>query len=182
MDAGWVLKLLKRLFIIVVLVAAPANAETDVTQLDIDGYRLGMTIEDVKKIHSDLKVDPVMPDGKTMIGYKARVGSTVLNFTTEEFGSELFNIQQVTMFRSKPDVKAVYDGMIERYGRPDYSGRQMFHVQACWGKCFGKNKRLEFRIKIENVVNKPYPMTLTLSDPTIERKNRRAFFKEMESN
>ncbi len=161
-----------------VFCASPAFAEKDVSSVDINGFRLGMTLKQVKDKYPDFAVQEVKPDNKLTIGYSGRVGKVTLDFTSKELGQKLFNIRLTEIYASKRDPYPIFEKFKAKYGMPDYAGRQMFHIQACWGKCFGKHKKLEFRIKVGGMVGKPFPMSLTLSDGELEKKNRRLFFRK----
>lgn len=168
----------------IIFVLAPkhsfAAAAADLGNVDINGFRLGMTIDEVKKTNPDMVVKEIKPDGKILIGYKAHIGEIALYFTSAELGHYLFNIQKIRIYPAKQNAYPIFRQYIKKYGKPDYSGRQMFHIQACWGRCFGNNRKLEFRMKISSATNQSYPMTLTLSDPKIERENRSLFLKKKE--
>jgi hypothetical protein len=160
--------------------AGHSFAASNLEKIDIDGFRLGMTMDEVQKAHPDIVAKEIKPDGGVLIGYRVNIGEVALSFTTAELGYSLFNIQKVRFYPSKQNTFPIFSKYIKKYGTPDYSGRQMFHIQACWGRCYGKNRRLEFRMKISGVANQPFPMTLTLSDPKIEGENRRLFLKKIE--
>ena len=87
----------------------------------------------------------------------------------------------VNVYADKPNPYPIFEKFVKKYGKPDYEGRKMFHIHACWGKCFGDYKRLEFTIKISGMGSKPYPMSLVLTDPVLEKKNRKLFFKNKDS-
>lgn len=158
-----------------VLAAGPAWGDTDVRSMDIEGFRLGMTTEEATKVAGgELKLTPVAVKGAPM-GYTARKNELQLYFTCDELGKRLFRVQLVRMYPTRQDPIPIFESYVARYGTPDYSGRQMMSVQACWGKCFGAHPKLEFRMKIMNAADRPYPMTLTLSDEEVEAANRREF-------
>lgn len=163
------------------LAAGHSFAATDLDNVEINGFRLGMKIDEVKKIHPDMVVKEIRPEGGILIGFKANIGNVALSFTTAELGYSLFYIQKVRLYPSKQDSYQIFSRFLKKYGKPDYSGRQMFHIHACWGRCYGQTRRLEFRMKISGVANRPFPMTLTLSDPTIEQKNRRLFAQKLKA-
>ena len=158
-----------------VLAAGPAWGETDVLSMDIQGFRLGMTPDEaMKAAKGELKITPVVVEGITM-GHTARKNELQLYFTCDELGKRLFRVQLVRMYPTRQDPIPIFESYIARYGAPDYSGRQMMSVQACWGKCFGAHPKLEFRMKVMNLADRPYPMTLTLSDEEVEADNRSEF-------
>jgi len=161
-----------------VFCATPAFAVKDVSSVDINGFRLGMTLKQVKDKYPDFTAREVKPDNKLTIGYSGRVGKVTLDFTSKDLGQRLFNIRLTEVYASKRDPYPIFEKFKAKYGTPDYGGRQMFHIQACWGKCFGKHQKLEFRIKIGGMAGKPFPMSLTLSDGELESKNRRLFFRK----
>lgn len=153
-------------------------AETDVYKLDINGFRLGMTIEEARQVSPELKIREIRPDGKTLIGYQGKVANVNLFFAKDELDKALFTIQYTKIYEDAPDPKPIYMSYVDRYGRPDFSGREMFHVHSCWGKCFGEHPKMEFRLKISSPVKSVYPMTLILSDPGIDLKNRHLYLDE----
>lgn len=155
-----------------------AHAETDVYKLDISGFKLGMTIEEARQISPELKIREIRPDGKTLIGYQGKVANMNLFFARDEMNNALFTIQYTRIYDEVPDPKPIYLSYVEQYGRPDYSGREMFHVHSCWGKCFGEHPKMEFRLMISSVMKSVYPMTLTLSDPGVDLKNRHFYLDE----
>jgi hypothetical protein len=157
---------------------SPLSATTNVLELDIQGFRLGQTVEEIKTRYPSIKIDEIKPDKKSIMGYRAKISEVHMYFTSDALGKKLFRIQLLRIFPTKQDPDPIFKKFVERYGRPDYSGRQMLHIQACWGKCIGDQPRLEFRIKISNIGLQPYPMTLTLSNPKIEKENRRLYLEK----
>ena len=157
--------------------STPSFAETDLTSVDIEGFRLGMTMDEVKKAYPKIRFREIKPDGKNIMGYNAATKGVSLSFTNKELGSVIFSIQKAEMHSNKQDSFPVFQKLKEKYGPPDYSGRQMFSIQACWGRCFGDYQRLEFRMKTGSLRGKNFPMTLTLSDPEVSKQNRRMFLK-----
>ncbi|MDH5637155.1 MAG: hypothetical protein OEZ04_01540 [Nitrospinota bacterium] len=147
---------------------------TDVDKLDIDGFRLGMTVEEAAEKWPDLKIREVVRE-KAHVGFQAHRSEVHVSFTSKELGSKVFQVQLVRVFHEKPNSFPIYQRLKRKYGRPDYGGRQMMNINACWGKCYGDNKRLEFSMSIVGFGNKPFPMTLTLSDRRLEKENYNLF-------
>ncbi len=150
-------------------------AGTDLTNADIDGFRLGQTLEEVKTLHPKMRIKEIKPDGDMIMGYLSSVNGVALSFASDKFGKVLFSIQKVVMYREKPNVEVVYGPILKKYGTPDYGGRQMLHVASCWGKCFGNHTSLEFKLKVMSMGKGGYPMSLTLVDKELQTKNRRMF-------
>jgi hypothetical protein len=147
---------------------------TDVEKLDIEGFKLGMTLKEAKEKWAGLKVMDVKDSGM-VVGYEGQLGEIHLTFASEKFGTALFRIQLVRIYPDKPDPIPVYMEFVKKYGKPDFAGRQMLSVNACWGKCYGDNKKMEFVMGVVSFPNKPFPMALTLSDQSMENENRKYF-------
>ncbi|MDH5756344.1 MAG: hypothetical protein OEZ55_06735 [Nitrospinota bacterium] len=154
-------------------VSATAEA-TDVEKLDVDGFRLGMTMEEVKEKWPDLKIKEVVRS-KVHVGYQAHRGEVHVSFSSKDLGSKIFHVQLMRIYKDKPDSYPIYMEFVNKYGRPDFGGRQMMNINACWGNCYGSNKKLEFSMTVVGFGNKPFPMTLTLTDPVLEKANHDLF-------
>lgn len=161
------------------LTSLPATAATDLTTLDIDGFTLGMTVSQAKEKFPGLAIKEVKRGG-VQIGFEARRGDVHVSFSSPAMGEAIFQVQQIKIYRDKPDPYPVYMEYVKKYGRPDYGGRQMMSVSACWGVCYGDNKKLEFSMTIVGFGEKPFPATLTLSDPKLDRANYNKYKEELE--
>jgi len=169
-GAGW--RPAAAMLLAVALLSACEDAKrADVSKMDIEGFRLGMTLQEVKEKWPDVKVQEVKDSGLT-VGYEGHKDNIQLTFASDKFSNALFFIRLTRTFPQKPDSYPIYMEYVKKYGPPDYSGRQVMSMNACWGKCFGENKKLEFVMGIVAFPNKPYPMTLTLSDLSVGAANR----------
>ena len=144
--------------------AKTAFAFHDVTKFDIQGFRLGMTVDEVKKKKPDLEITKaVLPSGE-VVGYYALYKKLLLRFTSDKKGAWLFFIVKYDMYRKTPDPYPIFTALTRKYGMPDYSGRDMWNIHACWGKCFGNHKQLKFTLKIAGIKG-GFPLNVTLQDP-----------------
>ncbi len=153
-----------------------ADPIPDIAKFDIAGYRLYMTEEEALKVSPSLKIEGIKVKGD-LIGYKAKEGPITIYFTADELGKKVFRIERLTIFQDVPDVSQIMDGLVKQYGRPNAMGRVMLHSQACWGKCLGKAIKLYLKIRLVQITNNPYPVTLQLLDVKMEDANKIAFLK-----
>lgn len=156
--------------------SSTATGGVDVTKFNIAGYRLYMTVEDALEVSPSLQIETIKIKGD-LIGYKAKEGPITIFFTADELGKQIFRIERLTIFPTKPNVQEIVTGLIKRYGKPDAMGRVMLHSQACWGTCIGQATKLFLKIRIVQLTNKPFPVTLQLIDQKIEIANKKAFLK-----
>jgi len=154
--------------------AALSGEPADVTGFDIEGFKLGMTLEEVQEKFPDFSFREVKRKGG-VVGYEGKFNEITASFTSEKLGKKLFRILLMRIFKKKPDPYPIYMEYVKKYGRPDFSGRQMMSINACWGRCYGDEKRLEFSMTVVGFGAKPFPMTLTLEDPLLGKKNRELF-------
>lgn len=152
---------------IFLLGAGVAAAERDISNFDIQGFKLGMTMEQVREKAPGIEFKEArLPEGD-LVGYYAFHDKLLFKFTTPEEGSELFFIVKYRVFKTKPDSYPIFMALTRKYGTPDYSGRDMWNIQACWGKCYGKHMRLHWSLKIAGIKS-GFPMNITLMDLTKE--------------
>ncbi len=168
---------MRLVFLIVLSFATPcwAEEEIDVRSMAIDGFRLGMTLEEVRAISPWIKTVAVTPAPGRVIGYRSTINDLTLHFTADNLGKELFRIEQVKSYTDLPDPVALLKALVAVYGPPSQTGRDMTTTHSCWGRCYGEHPRLLYQLKIFNMVKGPYPSSLLLRDPAIENSNREAY-------
>ena len=177
--AGFAAKVSPLLLAAIVMAPSWALAVTDVDKLELEGFKLGMTVDEVKAARPEVEVREVVR-GDVHVGYEAHLDQTHISFTSKELGSKIFQVQLIKIYKDKPDPFPIYSEYVKHYGRPDFGGRQMMSVQACWGRCYGSYKRLEFSMSVVGFGNKPFPMTMTLKDPQLEKANHALFRETLE--
>lgn len=146
----------------------PAFAESDVSKFTINGLRLGMTVGEVREKMPDLALEEArLADGR-VVGLMAFPDRLVLRFAGDEKGEQrLFHILRYRVFKGSPDPYPLFMALVKKYGYPDYTGRDMWRIKACWGKCYGEHKKLEFTLKIAGIKD-GFPMNVGLIDPAME--------------
>jgi hypothetical protein len=159
------------------LAACAANSvkSVDVTGFVLEGFKLGMTVEEAAKAMPGAKIDEVKAKDGVSLGFKGLSGNVSLRFTSRELGGKLYFIQRLEYFPEKPDTAKLYADLMKKYGEPDYSGRDMWRVHAAWGKPVGNSKHLIFEVRIAGTGM--LPMTITLQDPMLGSENQKLALK-----
>lgn len=134
-----------------------------------------MTVEEAVKAVPSAKIDEVKAKDGASLGFKGLSGNVSLRFTSRDLGGRLYFIQRLEFFPEKPDTRKLYDGLMKKYGTPDYSGRDMWRVHASWGKPVGNAKHLIFEVRIAG--RGMLPMTITLQDPMLGSENQKLAVK-----
>jgi hypothetical protein len=155
--------------------AANTVKSVDVTGFTLEGFKLGMTVEEAAKAVPTAKIDEVKAKDGVSLGFKGLSGNVSLRFTSHELGGKLYFIQRLEFFPEKPDTQKIYADLMKQYGEPDYSGRDMWRVHAAWGKPVGNAKHLIFEVRISGTGM--LPMTITLQDPMQGAENQKLAVK-----
>lgn len=155
--------------------ASNVDSNTDVTNFTLEGFKLGMTVEEAGKAVPSAKIGEVKAEDGASLGFKGISGNVSLRFTSRDLGGKLYFIQRLEFFPEKPDTKKLYDDLVKVYGTPDYSGRDMWRVHSSWGKPVGNSKHLIFEVRISG--QGMLPMTVTLQDPMLGSENQKLAHK-----
>ncbi|MBI4665065.1 MAG: hypothetical protein HY751_01510 [Nitrospinae bacterium] len=137
---------------------------------EIEGLRLGMTLEQVKSVKPALKYEELHREGDALTAIRGEGGGLHLRFTGPSNGSLLYYIEKREIFKDPPDPFMIFQKLVQKYGRPDYSGRDMWRAHAVWGKPVGKIRRLQFELTIAGKGDS-FPFILFLYDPITEARN-----------
>ncbi|MBF0291524.1 MAG: hypothetical protein HQK86_05140 [Nitrospinae bacterium] len=155
--------------------SSSVNSNTDVTNFTLEGFKLGMTVEEAAKAVPSAKIEEVKAKDGASLGFKGLSANVSLRFTSRDLGGKLYFIQRLEFFPEKPDTKKLYDDLVKIYGTPDYSGRDIWRVHASWGKPVGNSKHLIFEVRIAG--QGMLPMTVTLQDPMLGSENQKLALK-----
>ncbi|MBF0170962.1 MAG: hypothetical protein HQK87_07740 [Nitrospinae bacterium] len=156
----------------------PAGAlagEVDVRSFAIDGFRLGMTLDEARELNPWIKTVAVTPDPGMIVGYRATINDVTILFTGDALGKKAFFIERVKNYADLPDPVALLAELAETYGPPSQTGRDMTTTHSCWGRCYGDSPRLLYQLKMFGMLRGPFPASLLLRDPAVESANKQAY-------
>ena len=155
------------IFAVLLFITGKAFGEADVSKFEIFGYRLGMTVDEVRKKNPKIDIREAKLDDGKVVGYQAYYKKLMFRFSSKEEGARLFHIVYYELYRTKPDPYPIVGAYMHRYGMPDSTGRDMWNINVCWGKCYGKNPRMELKMKISGIKG-GFPLNLSLLNPAEE--------------
>ncbi len=115
------------------------KAVKTVAPLNISGFRIGMTLGEVKQLLQKKKVRGYETGYSDLFAYSPYPGTDIrLQFTCSAKGNILGKVELTTSFATEESELAVpkfREQLLARYGMPVFSGSLDDPLDFCWGQC-----------------------------------------------